>query len=311
MKKILLTITAFASSAACIMAQGPDFGFETWNNVFGSSTIQDPQGWASLNTLASFGGSQSVFKETTAPAAGATSAQITTVKVTGALIPNPYQPGTNLDTAGLLAIGAIILSPPGITYGYNFSMRPTTLSFQSKYTPVSGDSAFVLAYLTKYNGSSRDTVAWGKYATGASSTSYASNNVTMTYDPAFASVTPDSQQVFISSSIYSHDGAKVGSSFYIDALAWSGWNAVEEISGVSANVTVFPNPATTSISFESSADIASVEVTDVTGYFVGTYAGTNNKANIQTTGYAPGLYIYTVYNTKKAAINRGRFQIAK
>src|SRR3990172_7805906 len=99
MKKLILTISAISSLVIGAMAQ-PDFGFEAWTNVpFGS--IQDPNGWASLNALVSFGGTQSVFKETTAPFAGTASAQITTVKVTGAAIPNPYAPG-NLDTAGFL-----------------------------------------------------------------------------------------------------------------------------------------------------------------------------------------------------------------
>ena len=146
MKKILLTIATVASSFAGVMAQAaPDFSFEAWNPVTGSTTSEDPQGWASLNTLGLVGTAPSVFKETTNPAAGLATAKITTVKLVGAQISNPYIPGSSLDTAGLLAIGTIVFSPPGITYGNAFVDRPTTLSFQSMYSPMAGDSAFILA----------------------------------------------------------------------------------------------------------------------------------------------------------------------
>lgn len=311
MKKILLTISAVISLAISAMAQ-PDFSFETWNNVQFSTTIQDPQGWASLNTLNVFTATpKSVFKETTSPFGGTASAKITTVKVTGALIPNPYQSG-DIDTAGLLTIGQIITSPsPGIKYGYNYTWRSQTLTFQSMYTPMAGDSAFVLATLTKWNGTSRDTIASGKYATGQSTTSYSLKTIILTYDPAFSTVVPDSQQIFISSSIYNHDGAKIGSTFYVDDFAWSGYNSTNEINGTVNKVFVYPNPATNNISITSSIDAATIRITDITGRLIGDYSMTANEAKIQTTTYASGIYIYSILDQKKEVINRGRFEIAK
>lgn len=312
MKKLILTFSTVVLSAVSAIAQSPDFSFETWNNVQFSTTVQDPQGWASLNTLNVFTATpKSVFKETTSPFGGLASAKITTVKITGALIPNPYEAG-DLDTAGLLTIGQIVASPPSIKYGYNYTWRSATLSFQSKYTPMAGDSAFVLATLTKWNGTSRDTIASGKYATGANTTSYSLNSINLTYDPAFASVVPDSEQIFVSSSIYSHNGAKIGSTFYVDDFAWSGYNSVDDINGTVNNVFVYPNPATNNISITaSSIDAAIINVTDITGRLVGSYSITNKTANIQTTTFASGIYIYSVLDQKKAIINRGRFEITK
>ncbi|MES2592773.1 MAG: T9SS type A sorting domain-containing protein [Bacteroidota bacterium] len=311
MKKLLLTISVFASSAIGVMAQA-DLNFETWNNVFGSSTVQDPQGWASLNTLVNFGGTQSVFKETTAPFAGNASAKVVTVQVVGAAIPNPYANG-NLDTAGILAIGTINFSPPGLKYGSTFSSRPTMLSFQSKYTPVGSDSAFVLAYLTKWNNPSgpRDTIATGKFATGLTSTAYSLNSLSMTYDPAFATIIPDTQLVFISSSIYTHNGARVGSAFYIDALAWSGWNSVNELNGTNNTISVYPNPATNNINFTSAAELTAIEISDITGRLIGSYSTNSNSVNISTSRLTPGTYIYTAFNKKKEVVGRNRFEITK
>jgi hypothetical protein len=292
--------------------KNPDFSFETWNNVQFSQTIQDPQGWSSLNTLNVFTATpQSVFKETTAPASGGASAKITTVQVLGAAIPNPYQPG-NLDTAGLLAIGHIVTAPsPGIVYGYNYTWRPSILSFQSKYTPVGNDSAFVVVLLTKWNGSGRDTIAHGRYATGATTTAYSLNSISLTFNPSFTSVFPDSEQVFISSSVYDHDGAQLGSTFYIDDLQWSGWNSVDDISGVSNNVLVYPNPATNVINFNSSIDVSSIEVNDIAGRLIGTYATINNKAFVETLNYKPGIYVYNIYDRNKRIVSRGRFEVTK
>lgn len=310
MKKLILTISTVGLFVFGAKAQSPDFNFEFWNNVpFG--TIQDPQGWASLNALAAFGGMQSVFKETTAPFAGSSSAKITTIKVNGAAIPNPYLPGHNLDTAGLLVVGKINTSPAGIKYGFSYAWRPAVLSFESKYTPIGGDSAFVLAYLTKWNINHRDTIATGNFATGTNTTTYALNSLTLTYKPAFASVMPDSEQIFISSSIYSHPGAKIGSAFYIDELAWSGYISTNDLNGNANHVTIFPNPATGNINFNCSVDVNLIEITDITGRIAGSYSMTDNKVNIKTSAFSPGIYIYTMLNQKKEVINRGKFEITK
>ena len=310
MKKLTLLIFISVLSFTIALAQNPDFNFEVWNNVpFG--TIQDPQGWASLNALSTFGGAQSVFKEISSPFAGTASAKITTIKVTGTTIPNPYTSG-NLDTAGLLVIGAISISPPGINYGYNYTTRSLILSFQSKYTPIQGDSAFVFAYLTKWNGTSRDTIASGKYETGENTSNYALNSLTMNYNPNFANIVPDSERVLISSSIYSHFGAKIGSAFYIDDMAWSGINSVNDINASYNNMAVFPNPASNFITFSSAAaECSTIQIFDITGRSLGAYAMHNNKTSIQTTEYSPGFYSFCGLNQKNIIISRGRFEIIK
>lgn len=311
MKKLLLSIAAIASVMTGVTAQtAPDMGFETWHVIAAPfAPDEDPNGWASLNALhGATTTAQSVFKETTSPAAGLISAKIVTVKVNGATIPSPY--GGNLDTAGILAIGSVAFSiPPNIHYGYTYAAKPTVLSFKSKYTPMAGDSAFVLAYLTHWNGTSRDTIAEGKYGTNATTTSFASNSLTMTYDGAFAGVTPDTQQVFISSSVYAHDGAKVGSTFYIDDLVWSAFVGVDELGAVSNSVTYYPNPASNVISFESTVDAEMVEVMDITGRKVTTVRMQNNKTSILTATYAKGTYLYQVTNKEGKVISRGKFEV--
>lgn len=311
MKKIILSATAIIAFAFNGSAQAPDLMFETWGAAVPPFiTIEDPQGWASLNALTAVGTVQSVFKETVAPNQGLISAKIQTVKVVGAAIPNPYTSG-NIDTAGILVMGTINISPPGLSYGKPMSGRPSTLAFTSKYTPMAGDSAFVLAYLTHFNGSSRDTIAEGKYATGATTTSFAANSLTMNYKPAFSSVWADTMLVFASSSVYNHPGAKIGSTFYIDAMSWSGYTSTNEINGVVNTVTVFPNPAISNITLSSSVYAETLEVLDVAGRKVGTFTMNANTVTIETAAFASGIYIYNVLNEKKEVINRGKFEVTK
>lgn len=308
MKKILLSATAILAFAINSSAQ--DLMFESWANVpFGTSANQDPVGWASLNAMVALGTVQSVFKETTAPNQGLISAKIQTVKVVGAAIPNPYTTG-NIDTAGILVMGAISIAPPGVNYGKPLSGRPATLSFVSKYTPMAGDSAFVLVYLTKYNGSSRDTIAQGKYATGATTTSYSASSITINYDPAFSTVWADTALVFASSSVYSHGGAKIGSTFYIDAMSWSGFTGINENTNL-GSVSISPNPATNNINFTSSVNADAVEVLDITGRKVGVFLMAGNAVTVQTSTFKAGMYIYNVLNEKKEVINRGKFEVTK
>lgn len=311
MKKTICTIFAAISFIFSAFAQNPDFSFENWLDAAPPfATVDDPVGWASLNALTAVGTDTSVFKVTVGPAAGAASVKIRTVKVVGAAIPNPFAPG-DLDTAGLLVIGKINISPPGIKYGYNYTWRSAVLSFQSKYTPMPGDSAFVLVTLTKWNGTSRDTIADGKYATGASTSTYSLNSINLTFNPSFATVVPDSERIFISSSIYSHPGAKIGSAFYIDDMAWSGYNSINDIDANVTTVSVYPNPANNNISFTCAVDASVVVVNDITGRLIGSYSMINNKTTVLTETFAAGTYIYTVTGKNKEVLNRGKFEIVK
>jgi len=313
MKKIILSITAIALLAIGAKAQAPEMGFENWSQIQPPLvTIENPTGWTSLNVLNAFTPTPlSVFKETGTPFAGSISARITTVKVDGASIPNPYRPGKNLDTAGLLSVGKTQLTTPYIKTGYSYAQRPTVLSFASKYTPMTGDSAFVFAILTKWNVNKRDTLAAGRYSTGANTTSYSTNSLTMAYNPLFTGVIPDSMGIFISSSVYAHDGAKIGSTFYIDALAWSAFVGINDKGVIDHSVSVFPNPSNDQINFNSTVNANTVEIMDIAGRLVGSYKMMDNKAAVQTTSFVAGSYLYNVLNDNKEVINRGKFEITK
>ncbi|MCK6650321.1 MAG: T9SS type A sorting domain-containing protein [Bacteroidia bacterium] len=315
MKKILVSFLSIISILST-KAQAPDMGFEAWANVQFSTTIKDPVGWASFNVLAISGMPQSVFRDTIAPSpyAGTASAKVVTGKLPASvLIENPFNTTENLDTVGLLVIGKTQFSTTApVLFGYPYTTRSATLSFASMYQPAGADSGFVVAYLTKWNVNHRDTIARGTYAVGANQTSYSANSISMVYNPAFNGVNPDTQRVYISSSVYLHPGAKMGSAMYVDALQWSGLViSTNDMEGISNNVTIYPNPASTNINFKSERDAEKIELIDITGRKVGEYQLNENKVNIQTHNYSSGLYIYNLYNKEKVLIGRGKFEIAK
>jgi Secretion system C-terminal sorting domain len=231
------------------------------------------------------------------------------------MIPNPFRPGKNFDTVGFVGVGKIIFaSPPSLKLGAPLPAgisRPSTLSFSSKATPMTGDTAFVQAYITHFNGTTTDTIASGKYATGITTATFALNTITMNYKPAFSTVWGDSMIVFASSSIYKHAGAKKGSVFYVDNFVWTGYNSVNDINGIDNKVSVFPNPATNAVNFQSSVKADAVEILDISGRKIGAYMMTGNNVSVPTFTFAPGFYIYNVVNEKKEVVGRGKFEIAK
>ncbi len=311
MKKLLLTISAALLLVIGVKAQSMDM--ETWvNDPIGS--LQDPQGWASFNPASAAGMSQTVFK-ITSPAAdvnqGLASAKIVTQKASALVtVPNPFRPMHNFDTVGILSLGSLVGTT--LKFGQPIATRPAMLSFASKYTPVNGDSGFVVVFLTKWVGAGvRDTVARGIYRMGSATTTYSNNTINLAYNPLYAAVVPDTQMINCTSSKYRTPGAQIGSTLFVDNFQWSGYNSTDDINGEVATVTYFPNPASSEINFTSSKNASYVEVSDITGRKVGMYLMQNNKVKIQTESFTRGLYLYDVLNEKKEIINRGKFEIAK
>ncbi len=310
MKKIILSLILGASISNGV-AQAPDYGFETWTNVPLSSTIQDPVGWASFNAVVIAGMNQTVFKETAAPYVGTTSARIVTeVLPSSVMIPNPFNSAENMDTVGLLVTGKTqVSSTAPVIFGKPFTQTPASLDFAYKYNPVIGDSGFVVVYLTKWAGTQRDTVARGFFGTNTQVLTWTPQNLTLSWGASI--VAPDSQHVYVSSSIYRTYGAKQGSTFYIDALTWLGNVGIDDISGSNATITKYPNPAREQISFKSSADVSFIQVMDITGRNIAEYKMNDSKVTIETFNFSNGLYLYTITNDKKQIVHRGKFEVAK
>lgn len=304
MKKILLTISTAVLTTLSVNAQ-VDFGFETWADVPNAATgVQDPKGWASFNVMTNMlvGMQQTVFKETASVGAGAAAAKIVTKPIPATITIPGY------DTVGILAIGTVDILSKSIKLGTPYTGRPEKVAFYTKYEPVTLDTASVSVVLTKYNTTTKtqDIVANGTWTTTATSTTWAKNEITLTYK---VGTSPDTLRIIVSSS--SLYRPKVNSTFYIDDFSFSGWVGVNDLEAIKNNVVAFPTPAKTNITFTSSVAANSVEILDLAGRTVGVFPMVGNKVTVETAKYESGMYIYNVVNEQKAVVGRGKFEVIK
>lgn len=95
------------------------------------------------------------------------------------------------------------------------------------------------------------------------------------------------------------------------------WLVVLPVTGInevlsSANVTVFPNPAENELNITiDGSKTESVQLFDITGRLMNTYAVENNYVLINTTAFANGIYTYSIIGKENVILNRGKFTIAK
>ncbi len=75
---------------------------------------------------------------------------------------------------------------------------------------------------------------------------------------------------------------------------------------------VMPNPASDVVNFNCSVTLSShvnITITDATGRVTGKYAMTGTDLQVNTSAYAPGVYIYRIVNEKGDKLTNGSFVI--
>lgn len=306
MKKFLLA--AIVTGISAVAFAQTTFDFETW-------TGNEPQGWISENELMLAGNPQSCFEETNAADVHGGLKAMRLLSVTMSFpvagLPNPI---------GLAAPGKLVSFQP--KFGMAYTGRPASVDFWYKYTPVANDTAEFLVAL--WNTATGDTLGFGYWKTGTASTSYASQSVSILYNPAFANQFPDTMGLTFSSTklfnpnyTFCPNCGKAGSTLWVDDITFSGWNGINEQMG-NEGVTLFPNPASdfVSISVEGLQEAFAVNAYDVTGRLAGTASfsgnGTNTKSGqVITSGLSAGVYSYTIVDSKGAVLRAGKFNILR
>jgi hypothetical protein len=310
MKKILFSIVV-AVASVCALAQTPTWDFESWT---GSGATIEPTGWASGNVLTAIpGNQQSVFQATSPDVHGGTYAmKIVTVDV----VTNP-DPTQIPDPIGAAFTGT--LNGPTFVLGFAYTARPATAEFWYKNTLSGADTASFFMWLTKWNGTTRDTIAEGYWETSSSTSTYTHVTVTLIYNPAFPNTLPDTAVV-----IFSATGVKcltcgnVGSTLWVDDVTFSGWNGVNEYPS-SNGVILYPNPASVSVNISvDTEDASSVVAYDVTGRAVASASlsepvnSINKKAGvINTSNLSTGLYSYSVIDKSGNILRAGKFNVVR
>ena len=316
MKKLLLSIFISAASVCAFAQINPTRDFEAWVNP-GSGAVEEPRDWVTGNKLVNPlapGNIQSVYKVTGGDAHGGTYAmKIVTVDVgtnpSTAVIPDPI---------GFAATGSATIIPSvSLKIGYPYTSRPANAEFWYKYTPVGTDTASFVMWLTKWNGTSRDTVAYAYWETTAALSAYAKITAALVYKPG--SIVPDTAGI-----IFSATGTgcltcgNVGSTLWIDDLDFLGTNGINE-NPSSSGVTLYPNPASDRITITVDGNTAvSASVYDATGRAVAvsseltqTSVIRQRTGTIDTSSLPSGLYSYSVIDKSGNVINAGKFNVVK
>lgn len=300
--KIIITIFLILTSAILKTQAQPNGGFENWNTIF---NYQAPVSWQTLNFLSSFSPPNpiSAFKATGIDKhSGNYALQLKTIYINNNPAPDDID-----DTVGIIFTGKVALNPPSFKYGFPYTGRPEKLEFWSKYIPVGEDLGGAIVFLQKWNGTDRDTIANGEISISAT-VAYTLFQIDLTYLTAGI---PDTAAIIFGSSKKAGD-ARVGSTLYVDDVAFTGWVGIDEQGTDNDKIKIFPNPASDAVNiFAQMEDANYVQLMDVSGKLLGKYEIKNYKAKINTVSFAEGIYFYQLVDKKEKILGKGKFNIIK
>lgn len=280
----------------------PNGGFENWSTIF---NYQTPVSWQTLNFLSSFSPPNpiSAFKATGIDIhSGNYALQLKTIYINNNPAPNAIE-----DTVGIIFTGKVALNPPSFKYGFPYTGRPEKLEFWCKYIPVGSDKAGAIVFLQKWNGLSHDTIAKGEITISAT-VAYTLFQVDLTYHSAEL---PDTAAITFGSSKEKEE-ARVGSTLYLDDVAFTGWVGIDEQETDNDKIKIFPNPASNAVNIIAHIDDANyIQVMDVSGKLLGKYELKNYKASINTVSFAEGIYFFQLFDKKDKILGKGKFNIIR
>ena len=301
MKKLLIISSILITAPIYRGLAQPNGSFENWSTTFG---VIDPDNWQTGNLLSLLSPPNplSAFKAIGVDKHSGNYA----LKLQTIYLNNNPDPNLFLDTMGIAFTGKILINPVSSTMGYPYTGRPAMLEFWAKYQPVGGDNAEVGVLLKKWNGVSSDTVAFGSVIIGAVS-QYTLFQCNLVYRlPEL----PDSAGIALSSSLKTT--ARVGSTLFIDDLAFTGWVGIDEYNNYTDKVKIYPNPAKENITIDAQISEAdNVQVDDVSGKLIGVYKIRNYSTNINTGAFSEGIYFYRIRDKNNKILTNGKFNVTK
>lgn len=299
LKKSILFILLIACGWASAQPNG---GFENWTPEF---NYEIPDNWQTLNflSLASPPSDVSAFKAVGIDKhSGNYALKLKTVQVNSGQFPAELG-----DSIGGAFTGKINFSPFFYKFGYPYNGRPEKLEFWAKYTPVGNDTASAAVILRSWNGAVNDTIAMGLMAIPPSAV-FTFYELTLDYIEDFL---PDSAVI----AFYPFKdtvNVRLGSTLYIDDVAFTGWVGLEESPEKQPLVSVFPNPAKNSITFCTTAKRdGNIQIRDISGKLLSSTMLTDDKTSVNTSLFPAGIYIYEISDSENNLLQRGRFSVTK
>lgn len=302
MKKLVIILILSSFGIFYSLAQ-PNGGFENWTP---EATYENPDGWATVNflSLTNPPNPLSVFKAIGIDKhSGNYAMKIQTIALNNN--PNPSILG---DTTGGVFTGKINISPFSFVYGFPYTGRPEKLEFWAKYQPVNNDTAETFVVLLKRNGAIRDTVGFGRIVIPPTPL-YNLFQMDITY---YSNDLPDTASMAFGASKYKSGISSVGSTLFLDDLAFTGWVGIDEKNKCSDKVLLSPNPAKDNLTITAEFEEASnIKISDVAGKIVGWFKIQNYKTTINTSSFVAGIYLYEIFDKNEKMLANGKFSIVK
>lgn len=301
MKKfVIISIILFFAPIYSGKAQ-PNGGFENWSTVY---SILEPDGWQTLNFVSlNPPNPLSAFRVTGIDKhTGNYALKLKTVYFDN----NPF-PSEIGDSAGAAYTGKITISPFAYKYGFPYTGRPEKLEFWAKYTPVGSDTAGALVILKRWDGTMSDTIAIGGVNINTT-TGYAPFSANLVY---YSNELPDSAVIGFAAS-KTPMLARLNSTVYVDDVILTGWVGINQYDKKTDLVKLFPNPAKDNVNIQASIEAADkIQIMDASGKVMGTYKIQNCEANINTSLFANGIYIYKIQDNKNRMLTEGKFTVIR
>lgn len=194
------------------------------------------------------------------------------------------------DMGGLVTLGSYDMLA-GLSGGQGISGKPVKLKAYFKYLPVSSDTMALIVIMTKWNGSSRDTLFYNGVMTNTTVSAYTLVEIPISYTPSTAS--PDTMNIIATSSAgYT---PQIGSALFLDDLSFEYGASINE-SADNSILSVFPNPTTGNITVLLNGASNTITVSNVLGEVIYSQNTTSKNLNIDLSSFADGIYMLGVDN---------------
>lgn len=275
MIKQLCTIGALALGTTAFGQAVPNGDFENWNDM---GLYEDPQGWATFNFFAVFGGPETVTRSTNAHG-GNYSARLETV------VEDFDGDGNNDTLPGVMYLGLMDFLNEEMVEGAPFSERPDSLTGWFHYLPAVSDAAYIELQLTRWNSTDgmQESVGGGELML-EETTDWSRFSLPIEY---LSEEMPDTVRIMMIANTMAPSN---GSELFVDDFAFVTNSTASAPELQKGGLIYYPNPANASLTVVADQN-ETIEVYNALGKLVATVqADASEKTIIATDGYYNGVY---------------------
>lgn len=208
----------------------------------------------------------------------------------------------------------VVTIPPSVTPvgGVPDAVRHAALEGYYEYIPVSSDHGTIETCLFKWNGTSRDTIAYGIFDAALNIATY--THFVMNLTP-LSSGNPDTSLIWIQSSPRSPIATGfTGSVLRLDSIKYSGYIGIDDLSPVVKSMLTYPVPAVNEINVKVelfSPVVMHYEIMDVTGKIVGMNNMKSNTEKIDISALPAGNYFISLRDDTGKKLIADKFTIVR